>query len=72
MTIAGLTPEEWATDTLTTIKAGEDAHKIITLLVERIAAQSCHEMAQQVIQPHNKRLATMYAEAVAARKQRVS
>jgi hypothetical protein len=48
MRIAGLTPNEWAKDTLTVLKHTENAELVLTALVERIAAETAHEMAMQV------------------------
>jgi hypothetical protein len=47
MKIAGLTPNEWAKDTLTVLKHSDNAELVLTALVERIAAETAHEMAGQ-------------------------
>jgi len=49
MKIAGLTPNEWAKDTLVVIQHTGNAEEILTALVERIAAEVAHEMAAQWI-----------------------
>ena len=49
MKIAGLTPNEWAKDTLKVIQAGANPELVLTALVERIAAEVAHEMAGQWI-----------------------
>ncbi len=63
MKIAGMTPNEWAKDTLTVIEQTGCAELVLTALVERIAAEVSHEMASQWIsaQAEKRMLAQMQA-----------
>jgi hypothetical protein len=65
MKIAGMTPNEWAKDTLKVIEQTGCAELVLTALVERIAAEVAHEMAGQWISAQAER--KMMAQVQAAK-----
>ena len=68
MKIAGMTPNEWAKDTLKVIEQTGCAELVLTALVERIAAEVAHEMAGQWISAQaEKRMIAKVQEAKASR-----
>jgi len=68
MRIAGLTPNEWAKDTLTVLKHTDNPELVLTALVERIAAEVSHEMAGQWISAQAEK--RMLAQVQAAKTSR--
>ncbi len=72
MKIAGMTPNEWAKDTLIVIQAGANAELALTALVERIAAETAHEMAGQWISAQAEKRMMAQVQAAKASRGRVN